>query len=83
MAKGKRGGRRASGGTPGRMPPQLRRSYVSGKVAKRIGWGRGGDFKACTTQAAHHGVPKRMRAGMCAKLHHAATGKWPGRGRGH
>lgn len=79
----RRRGRRAPGGVKGRMPAHLRRSYVSGKVAGRIRWGRGGDFRACTRQAAAHGVPARMRKGMCAKLHKRATGKWPGRGRKH
>lgn len=65
------------------MPAQLRRAYVSGKVAPRIRWGSGGDFKRCTRQAARHGVPARMRNGMCARLHKRATGQWPGRGRRH
>ncbi|MEJ2886166.1 hypothetical protein [Actinomycetospora aeridis] len=79
-ARGRGRGRRTSRGS---MPAQLRRSYVSGKVAARIGWGSSGDFRRCTAQAAKHGVPARMRKGMCARLHRAATGKWPGRNRGH
>lgn len=84
MAKGRRGGRRAPGGTPGVMPPQLRRSYLSGKVAARIRWNSPGDGTRCMRQAAAHGVPKRMRGGMCQKLHMRATGTPMGRrGRGH
>lgn len=61
-----------------RMPPQLRRSYLTGKVAARIRWGTPGDFTRCVRQAAKHGIPMRQRKGMCATLHKQATGIWPG-----
>lgn len=64
------------------MPPQLQRSYVSGKVAARIRWGTGGDFGRCVRQARKHGMG-RMAEGACATLHHRATGQWPGKGRSH
>ncbi|GAA0897754.1 hypothetical protein [Pseudonocardia zijingensis] len=60
------------------MPAQLRESYLRGEVAARIRWGTPGDFRRCVAQATAHGVPARMRDGMCAELHHAATGLWPG-----
>jgi hypothetical protein len=34
----------------------------------------------CMAQARGHGVPERMVGGMCAQLHRAATGTWPGDG---
>lgn len=61
-----------------RMPPQLRRSYLTGKVAARIRWNTPGDMRRCMRQARRHGVPQRMIAGMCAMLHRQATGMWPG-----
>ena len=61
------------------MPAQLERSYLSGKVAARLGWGSPGDGTRCMRQAAAHGVPKRMRGGMCQKLHIKATGTPMGR----
>lgn len=60
------------------MPKQLRRSYLSGKVAGRIRWRTGGDFTRCVRQARKHGMTNRQAKGACAKLHKAATGMWPG-----
>jgi hypothetical protein len=59
------------------MPPQLQRSYLTGKVAARIRWGTPGDFTRCVRQAKVHGMG-RMAEGACARLHHKATGMWPG-----
>jgi hypothetical protein len=61
-----------------RMPAQLRESYLRGEVAARIAWGTPGDFTRCVAQATKHGVPARMRDGMCAQLHRDAVGFWPG-----
>jgi hypothetical protein len=61
-----------------RMPPQLMESYLHGKAAAKIIWGSPGDFKRCELEAEHHGIPKHMRAGMCATLHKLATGAVPG-----
>jgi len=58
-----------------RMPAKLRESYLRGKVAARIRWGSPGDGTRCMAQARAHGVPKRMIAGMCQRLHIEATGK--------
>jgi hypothetical protein len=63
----------------GRMPPQLRESYLHGKASTKIGWGSDGDFNRCVLEARHHGIPARMRKGMCATLHKEATGKVPGK----
>ena len=62
-----------------RMPPQLQKSYIAGKAAAKIGWGSDGDFDRCVAEARHHGIPARMRKGMCATLHKKATGKVPGK----
>lgn len=64
-----------------RMPAQLQRSYVAGKVAQRIRWGVPGDFKRCVTQARIHGMGRKAE-GACAMLHHKALGVWPGREHG-
>lgn len=62
------------------MPPQLQRSWLTGKVARRIRWGTPNDFYRCLHQARKYGIPKRQAKGMCATLHHKATGQWPGKG---
>lgn len=64
-----------------RMPIQLQKSYVAGKVAQRIRWGMPGDFKRCVAQAKIHGMG-HMAEGACAMLHHKALGAWPGREHG-
>lgn len=61
-----------------RMPPQLQKSYIAGKVAQRIRWGVPGDFKRCVAQAKVHGMGRKAE-GACAMLHHKALGAWPGR----
>lgn len=64
-----------------RMPAQLQKSYVAGKVSQRIRWGVPGDFKRCVAQAKLHGMG-HMADGACAMLHHKALGAWPGREHG-
>lgn len=61
-----------------RMPEQLKQSYLHGKAAAKIEWGSDGDFARCVAEAVHHGIPGRMRKGMCSTLHRLATGKNPG-----
>lgn len=60
------------------MPAQLRVSYLKGKVADRIGWGKKGDFTRCVAQAKAHGMSEGTARGVCANLHKQATGIWPG-----
>lgn len=60
-----------------RMPPQLRESYLRGKVAARIRWGTPGDFTRCVAQAKIHGMGRKAE-GACARLHRDAVGFWPG-----
>lgn len=62
---------------PGRgMPAQLRRYWIAGKGAAKIRWNSPGDFTRCVTNLRKH-FPKEPE-GLCAKLHHQATGMWPG-----
>lgn len=66
-------------GIPGHLPQKLRRYWTHGEGAAKIGWGTGGDFNRCRAALAQY-VPTRMLSGLCANLHHDATGKWPGPG---
>lgn len=59
---------------------QLRAYWVSGEGAGKIKWGRSGDFAACVR---HLGKYVSDPKGLCAEYHHDATGKWPGKGKGH
>lgn len=60
------------------MPPQLERSYLTGKVAARIKWNTPGDFTRCVRQAVKHGMAPPVAKGLCNKLHNKATGVYPG-----
>lgn len=61
-----------------RMPTQLRKSYLHGKVAARIRWGTGGDYTRCVKQAMKHGMSPGVAHGLCQTLHKAATGMYTG-----
>ena len=61
-----------------RMPPHLRQSYLSGKVAARIRWGTPGDYTRCVRQAMKHGMSSRVAHGLCQTLHKQATGLYTG-----
>ncbi|UJQ86337.1 hypothetical protein WOJTEK_8 [Gordonia phage Wojtek] len=61
-----------------RMPPQLQKSYLTGKVAKRIRWGTPGDYRRCRRQALKHGMTPHQAAGVCQTLHKKATGMYTG-----
>ena len=69
-------------GIPGVMPKKLKAYWTHGEGAAKIAWGTGGDFERCRTNLAAY-VPTHMLSGLCAKLHKAATGTWPGRGQPH
>lgn len=60
-----------------RMPPQLQKSYLTGKVAQRIRWGSSGDWRRCVVQAKAHGMGRKAE-GACSTLHRRAVGFWPG-----
>jgi hypothetical protein len=57
---------------------RLKTYWARGAGAKKIGWGKGGDFKRCETQLAKYVHNPKVLAGLCANLHHDATGAWPG-----
>lgn len=61
-----------------RMPPQLQKSYLSGKVAARIRWGTKGDYRRCVRQALKHGMSPYQAKGVCQTLHKKATGLYTG-----
>lgn len=61
-----------------RMPPQLRESYLHGKVAARIRWGTPGDYRRCVKQAMKHGMSSGVAHGLCQTLHKKATGMYTG-----
>jgi len=61
-----------------RMPPHLQRSYLVGKVAKRIRWRTPGDYTRCVRQAMRHGMTSRQAHGTCQTLHKKATGMYTG-----
>ena len=63
-----------------RMPGKLKRYWLSGPGAAKIRWGTPGDFTRCVRLLKRH-FP-RATEGLCANLHHEATGKWPGDRRG-
>jgi hypothetical protein len=47
----------------------------------KIGWGTGGDFARCEAELGKYVGPKVVK-GLCANLHHRATGAWPGHAAG-
>lgn len=61
-----------------RMPPQLQKSYLTGKVAARIRWGTPGDWRRCVRQGLKHGMTPRQAKGACQRLHKKATGMYTG-----
>lgn len=67
---------------------RLKNYWAHGEGAAKIEWGVPGDFDRCVTliqaAASKHGppLPDRMIKGLCANLHHDATGEWPGHAAG-
>ncbi|WP_205843358.1 hypothetical protein [Mycobacterium intracellulare] len=67
------------------MPIQFKKYYLAGAGAGIIRWNTPGDFDRCVklinekvTENGHKPLPDRVVKGLCAKLHHEATGAWPG-----
>jgi hypothetical protein len=56
---------------------RLRRWAVT-EGNKIFKWGTPGDFERCRRFYRSKGVPERMIAGWCARLHKQATGHTPG-----
>jgi hypothetical protein len=63
-----------------KMPAQLKRYWLTGEGAAKIGWGTPGSFDRCVS-SLRDDFPQDPE-GLCANLYHEATGKWPGQGRG-
>ena len=58
-----------------KMPPQLKAYWINGEGGQKIRWGTPGDFERCV-RAVRGDFPQDPE-GLCANLHHEATGKWP------
>lgn len=64
---------------------RLLQYWAEGPGAIKIKWGVPGDFDRCTrhiqeavTKGGHAPLPDNEINGLCARLHHRATGAWPG-----
>jgi 2'-5' RNA ligase len=67
-----------------RIPEVLEDYWLGPKGSARVGgWGNPNSYRACLRELAEEGVPAHMIHGECANLYHKATGKWPGRHKGH
>lgn len=60
---------------------RLMEYWSHGKGALKIRWGTGGDYDRCLKELGEHVRPEMLH-GLCANLHHRATGTWPGKSRG-
>jgi hypothetical protein len=49
--------------------------WIHGEGAVKIGWGTDGSFRRCVALLSKY-FPKNPK-GLCANLHHKATGEWP------
>lgn len=56
---------------------RLMEYWAHGKGAAKIDWGTPGDFDRCKVELGKY-VHGNQLDGLCANLHHRATGAWPG-----
>lgn len=63
-----------------RLTGPLRKYWIDGEGAAKVRWGTPGSFDRCV-RALRDDFP-RDTEGLCANLHHEATGKWPSEGKG-
>jgi hypothetical protein len=56
---------------------RLMEYWAHGEGAAKIQWGVPGDFDRCVVQLSKYVGPGTVK-GLCANLHHKATGGWPG-----
>ncbi len=56
---------------------RLMRYWSHGAGAAKIRWGVPGDFNRCVVELGKYVGPGTVK-GLCANLHHRATGAWPG-----
>jgi hypothetical protein len=54
---------------------RLMKYWTEGKGAIKIGWGTDGSMRRCIFLLSKY-FPKNP-GGLCANLHHRATGEWP------
>lgn len=62
-----------------RLGGELEEYWVRGEGAAKIRWGTEGSFDRCVRALREH-FPQDTE-GLCANLHHEATGKWPAEGK--
>lgn len=63
--------------TAPRATERLMTYWAEGEGAAKIGWGTPGDFDRCRLELGKYVNPGQVD-GLCANLHHRATGAWPG-----
>jgi hypothetical protein len=56
---------------------RLMEYWSHGEGAAKIGWDSPGDFARCEVELGKYVPPEQLK-GLCANLHHRATGFWPG-----
>lgn len=56
---------------------KLMHYWAQGEGAAKIRWGVPGDFDRCRVELGKYVGPSVV-SGLCANLHHRATGAWPG-----
>ncbi len=61
---------------------RIRRYWVSGKGAAKIGWGAPNDFYRCRGQLRKYVQNPDWLSGLCANMHKEALGVWPGQENG-
>lgn len=57
---------------------RIRRYWVHGKGAAKIGWGAPNDFYRCRGQLRKYVSNPDWLSGLCANMHKEALGVWPG-----
>ena len=60
---------------------RLMKYWAEGAGAAKIAWNTPDDFYRCKAELGKY-VPDHMLDGLCARLHHRATGAWPGHAAG-
>lgn len=60
-----------------RNTERLMHYWAEGEGAAKIAWGSDGDFARCELELGKYVGPNVVK-GLCANLHHRATGAWPG-----
>lgn len=56
---------------------RLMEYWAHGVGAAKLGWGTAGDYARCEAELGKYVGPDVVK-GLCANLHHQATGFWPG-----